>query len=251
MAGKYRTMTLIEEGELERLRQRQLKEYNPGLKSLVSIQDQIEKILNDPEFDDESKHKVLCHLQEKFGYLYKKFQNSAANIPVLEPLDPAPEDAAPAEQGDDAPDGNEPGDPFHLINLPHVYQHKLHLFKDFLEEHKEEISVNANNELVLDGLTIPNSSMTDLIRSFYLRNQNMNLIGLANFLGKLRELKVNPHIFSHKDAKNSLKTLKHKASQKGAGKAKKFHNPLLVKNRACFMCFDFERIHFFNSCSSF
>ncbi|KAF0139661.1 MAG: hypothetical protein FD143_3554, partial [Ignavibacteria bacterium] len=55
-------MTLIEEAELERLRQRQLKEYNPGLKSLVGIQDQIEKILNDPDFDDESKHKVLCNL---------------------------------------------------------------------------------------------------------------------------------------------------------------------------------------------
>ena len=221
MAGKYKTMTLIEEAELERLRQRQLKEYNPGLKSLVGIQDQIEKILNDPDFDDESKHKVLCNLQEKFAYLYKKFQNSAANIPVLEPVVPPPEEAAIAQEGDDEAEGNEPLNIFQLVKLPHFYQHKLELFKNFVDDHKEEISVNAKKELVLDGLTIPNSSMPDLIRSFYLRNSNMNLIGLANLLGKLRELRVNHHIFSHKDALSSLKTLKHK-DQKGSGKSKMF-----------------------------
>ena len=60
-------MTLIEEGELERLRQGQIKDYNPALKSLVFVQGQIEKLFDDSELDDESKHKILCFLQNKFG----------------------------------------------------------------------------------------------------------------------------------------------------------------------------------------
>ena len=60
MAGKYKTMTLIEEGEEDRLRQRQLKVYNPTLKSMVGVQEQIEKLLTDPELDDQIKYKILC-----------------------------------------------------------------------------------------------------------------------------------------------------------------------------------------------
>ena len=237
MAGKYKTMTLIEEGELDRLRQRQLKDYNPGLKSLVNIQDQIESIINDPSHDDESKHKILCHLQEKFGYLYKKFQNSSANIvaPIAPIIPVAPiEEINEGFENDNEEEGNPEGidqgadfddDLFPLLKLPNTYRKKFQLFKDFLAQHREQISSNQQNELILEGRPIPNSSMSDLLRSFYLRNQNMNLIGLENLLAKLRALKVSPHFFSHRDAKHALKILKKKESQKGKGKSKFLQGP--------------------------
>ena len=80
MGGKFKTMTLVEEAELARLRQRQIKDYNPTLRSLVSIQDQIQNIFDDSELHDESKLKILFHLQEKFGNVYNKFKNSSASM---------------------------------------------------------------------------------------------------------------------------------------------------------------------------
>ena len=41
MTGKVKTITLIEEAEFERHQQRQIKEYNTALNSLIKIQDRI------------------------------------------------------------------------------------------------------------------------------------------------------------------------------------------------------------------
>ncbi|KAF0143204.1 MAG: hypothetical protein FD143_3451, partial [Ignavibacteria bacterium] len=71
-------------------------------------------------------------------------------------------------------------------------------------------------EIVIDGIVIPNTSFTDLLRSFYIRSNSMNFIGLPNLLAKLKTLKVDPEYFSNKDAKNALKILQ-KSSQSGRG----------------------------------
>ena len=254
MAGKYKTMTLIEEGELERLRQRQIKDYNPALKSLVFVQGQIEKLFNDSELDDESKHKILCFLQNKFGNIYKNFKNSPgspANVPpvvVAPPViaaedgDPIPADDQPvppadlahldvnAQSGDEQEDADEGEDEkdekfvdaynsgeFALqVKLPPQYQKKFELFQNFLAQHKRDIHSNAAGELVIDGNIIPNTSLSDLLRSFYVRNGSMNLIGLPNLIAKLKALKVDSELFSNKDAKNSINYLQ-KFSQSGKG----------------------------------
>ena len=73
MTRKFKTMTLIEEAELDRLRQRQIKDYNPALNSLTKIQDQIFKIFDDKELTDEGKCKILAQLQVRFVFLLNKF----------------------------------------------------------------------------------------------------------------------------------------------------------------------------------
>ena len=47
MTGKFKTMTLVEEPEFDRLRQRQIKDYNPVLNALTKIHDQIIKIFDE------------------------------------------------------------------------------------------------------------------------------------------------------------------------------------------------------------
>ena len=69
-------MTLVDEAELERLRQKQLKDYNPALKSLVSIQTAMESLLADPDLTDEEKHRILNVLKDKFSTLYSKIKNT-------------------------------------------------------------------------------------------------------------------------------------------------------------------------------
>ncbi|KAF0151265.1 MAG: hypothetical protein FD188_3458, partial [Ignavibacteria bacterium] len=74
---------------------------------------------------------------------------------------------------------------------------------------------NAAGELVLDNNIIPNSSLADLLRSFYVRSHSMNLIGLPDFLTKLKSLKVDPDLFSNKEAKNTLLYLQKHSTGKG------------------------------------
>ena len=187
-------MTLIEESELERLRQRQIKDYNPALKSLVFVQDQIEKLFNDSELDYERKHKILCYLQNKFGVLYKNFKNNPANVPAVVlvpptvvadeqnelPVEEPPPPPGPlgdmevAEENDDDDDQELKVEKFDdalnsgefalQVNLPSQYQKKFDLFQTFLAQHKKEIRSNAAGELVLDGVIIPNSSFSELLR---------------------------------------------------------------------------------------
>ena len=55
MTGKFKTMTLIEKAELDRLCQRQIKDYNAAVNSLAKIRDQICKIFPDNEVTDTGK----------------------------------------------------------------------------------------------------------------------------------------------------------------------------------------------------
>ena len=82
MTGKFKTMTLVEEAELDRLRQRQIKDYNAALNSLTKIQ---------------GKCKILAHLQERFGFLFNKVKNAVLPPPNVLP----PQVALPLTAADD------------------------------------------------------------------------------------------------------------------------------------------------------
>lgn len=81
MGGKFKTMTLIEESELARLRDKEITEYNPSIRSMTNIQTAIEKIFDDPSIPDDAKIKLINTLQEKFNQLYTKFKISASALP--------------------------------------------------------------------------------------------------------------------------------------------------------------------------
>ena len=103
MTGKFKTMTLVEEAELDRLRQRQIKDYNPALNSLTKIQDQIFKIFDDKELTDEGKCKILAQLQEHFGFLLNKFKNAGLPPPNILHTQPAMPLPAPDDHAGDGP----------------------------------------------------------------------------------------------------------------------------------------------------
>ena len=73
MTGKFKTITLVEDADLDRLRQRQINEYIPDLNSLPKIQDEIFKMFDDSELSDSGKWKIHDHLQELFPILVNKF----------------------------------------------------------------------------------------------------------------------------------------------------------------------------------
>ena len=68
MTGKFKTMTLIEEAELDRLRQRQIKGDNPGLNILIENQDQIFKFLMIKSCPMRSNVKSFLHLKSDLTF---------------------------------------------------------------------------------------------------------------------------------------------------------------------------------------
>ncbi|KAF0138623.1 MAG: hypothetical protein FD143_3633 [Ignavibacteria bacterium] len=59
------------------------------------------------------------------------------------------------------------------------------------------------------------------MRSCYLRNQDMNLVGLAEFESKLQKLKAGPNLFSHKEIIKAIKSPKGSKSKSGKGQSGK------------------------------
>ena len=238
MPNKFKTMTLVEEGELERLRQRQIREYNPTLRSLGQTQEQIEKLLGSTDLEDEGKFKILNQLQEKFGYLYNKFKNSSAGAKIMAtPGDSVAVAAADPNQDNQAGDADgadgaqdsmeaDPGAmgdqaPFPPVTLPAIYSKKFELFKKFLADHPNDFTSNSKKELVIDGAPLPNSYAPDLFRSLYLRSTKANLLGHANLITKLHQLNADPDMFSNKKVLNFLSYLGKKPPAHSSSKAQK------------------------------
>jgi hypothetical protein len=239
MAGKFKAMSLVEEAELERLRQRQIREYDPSLNNLAKIQENILKLFEAPDMSDEVKYKILVSLQERFATLYNRFKNStpyAAPTPptMTEDVPPqaiveqpaAPEQAAPAVEPVQVPDVQKQARPgllqFENFNIPSQYHQKLDTLQKFIQDHQDVISTNHKGELVLDGTPFQNSSFSDLIRGLYIRNQSMNLNGMSNLIGKLYQLNAPKALLSHKDAVGVYDYFTKKPpAQTGKGKAKR------------------------------
>ena len=274
-------MTFIDEGELERLKQKQIKDYNPNLKSLSNLQQRIDEVFDNPDLTADEKCKALSLLQEKFNSLYTKYRNHGqpmldalgsicslkppttsdlshpsipgdgadhpsdiahdiGNIALGNPTSMADEGEAvqapnkeveastsPVAVGTSNPERSQSVWPSAKeINLPDQYLKKYQEFIDFLNHHAQAIRRNHDNLLVIDEKPIPNSSFNDLMRSMYVKNINMNLIGQSEFLSRLHELSPSLSIFSNKESISALLSHKHPknstplrtALQKGNGK---------------------------------
>ena len=103
MKGKIKTMTLVEEAEQDRRRQRQIKEYNPAFNSLTIIQDEIFKFFDDSGLADEGKCKFRAQRQERFGFLLIKLKNASPFPAPALPPQPALPLASVDDHGADRP----------------------------------------------------------------------------------------------------------------------------------------------------
>ena len=233
MGSRNNSMALVEKDELERIRQRQIKEYNPLLSHLVKTQDEIEKLFDDPKLTDEAKCKILAHLQVRFADQLIKYNRSNDTVAPIRPRMPsqAPvkeviiqhyKEASNADDEEDIlTDEDQPEIPsLSEANIPTQFAKKFGLFQNFLKNHQNVISTNEKKEIVLDGEAVFYSSFPDLLRSLYVRNQDMNLIGAQQFHKKLHQLNARPDMFSNRETLNALSHLEKKAqklTQTGSG----------------------------------
>ena len=75
-------------------------------------------------------------------------------------------------------------------NVPGLYQHKAHRLLMKITEHPNILTRNENGEAVVNGNAIPGSNFKSLLKSMVSNQQNLNQVGIDDFLRALGSLGV-------------------------------------------------------------
>jgi len=211
----FKTMRLVEDTELERLRQAAVREYSPVQHTLANIRDELSQLEKKTDIDPEQKLILYSVLKSKFDALQNVYKVSVPTQPVVpeaEPLIPP----LPAVSSSVTPIAStssssvahsailsSPDDELNLrlvkFNIPNQYRNKFDNLYHYLKENKNIIRSSRHGELMVNGKAIEGSSWKDLIRNLFIANKHHNLLGLEEFLVKLREIHVPSEYISNSD----------------------------------------------------
>jgi len=194
----FKKMSLIAQEELDRLKQRQLTSYNPELRSMVFLKDEMDQLLLRTDLPAEEKLKLFQTAQHRFQALRPDVQSTTAGTTTSTPRAAAAdeeEEASPIAEGELLAMGPSTGVPQSatfarvVTNLPKQYRSKGTQLVEFFDEHPGRFSATSTGEMAIDGKPIPNSNFNDLIRHLYIGHQQTP-VGLEHFVSALRELNV-------------------------------------------------------------
>ena len=65
----FKKFSLIERDELDRLRAKQIRDYSPVLSQLVTIKNEIDRVLAAPKLSTDDRIKVLNLLHSRFDHI--------------------------------------------------------------------------------------------------------------------------------------------------------------------------------------
>lgn len=172
-----RKMLLLDQAEVERLRQRQLKEYDPTLGAMARATMEIEEVLSNRNLTDEDKLQLLGTLQERF----RKLKATLGPVPVVSPVVVAPPavaaptvDAQPVEDED-------------------VQYAKI---KETLDRYGHVLRPSKQGELVFRNKTVPGSSYHQIMNAV-LTGEQFDLPGFQEFIQGLNIVHVPRTLFKN------------------------------------------------------
>ena len=226
ITNSFTKKILIEQGELDRLQQRQLRDYSPELQAMGRLLNDIRDIMESKKLSAEERMNMISGLQIRFDKLKKETGVLSGALPVQ--AVPAPPLPAPAvlpkilaekgirpdivlgkdEEEQDAKDEygeNEQVDKDNSAqasdlspqmarvirwNVPGLYQQKAHRLLKRITENPDILTRNEDGEAVIYGDAIPGSNFKSLFKSMVSNQQNLNQVGIDEFLRALRSLGV-------------------------------------------------------------
>ncbi len=227
--ASFKKLSLMAKDELDRLKQRDLKSYNPKLKAVVLLDDEMEDILNRKDLCSEEKMKIFQQAQHRFLSLFKTLDHPALTG-VSEQIAPSPHEqpalleavpgaaaGAPSiglptevqqhvleeEPADDDDDDDDtarqlPANPSASdFNIPYARQRKANELLSILNKNPQLIASDRENKLLLKGQVVPGSNYRDLFRELYLRSKDHCLTGQNQFLSALHSLNIDSELISN------------------------------------------------------
>jgi len=207
---------LMREEEYQRMRQKQVQSYNPELRLLTRLDDDMNEILNDTTLPTDVKMRIFDHIKQRFKDV--KASTSTVRTKVLQPIEEVNEVEELDNEGEEESQVDEEAEEQHYQLPPPQKQKARAMDAEVLEgiqtsrqtkasgllkkiqAHPDIISINNNNEIVLHGKTIRGSNYVDLFQSLYTHKVAQDTPegnpGHSKFLLALNEINVPASLIS-------------------------------------------------------
>ena len=209
----FKRLKLVDEEELHRLVERQLREYNPQLKAMADRKIEIDNVLERKDLTPEeklalveaNKQRYVQHQSDipattdpipytptvtttRMADNYQEVEgeeeatpgipSASSLIPKRKPKSLSPESILDIKAGGGVPAVNS-----YLPDVQSFHKHKLNYLGALIEASGGAISRDPEtDELMIHGETIEKSCFNDLIREFYVKTSKPNLIGQSRLL---------------------------------------------------------------------
>ena len=219
----FKKLKLVDEHELEQLIEKQIRQYDPRIRSMALLEKEMGSALNRDDLAPEEKLALFKSAQHRYDKMNRIGMDSSEAV-IVHPDAVQREDIEPIEEGapgkrredlaqqegdsegelrKDEPEENAAGDqedynvaPLKFNDfedqLHPRYHDKAKNLINLIEKHSTVIAFNPHSrEVILDGRTIPHSSIFDLIKSLYEGKEKakyLNLHGEKEFLSKIAKV---------------------------------------------------------------
>ena len=194
----FKKMKLVGEDELQRFKEKQIRDYDPKIRTLAFLQSEMDAILNaDSDLNAEEKLKLFQIAQNRYDSFKK--QSAVTNLPEKKQTVEAPaEEEAPPEDDFDAAAEDADDDDLRILQfIPTLMREKAKQVLKIIKENPEDISYDSHNTVSLSGSPIEHSNFTDLFRSLYVKSR-VKPAGQAEFVQVLKNLNVPNALISNK-----------------------------------------------------
>lgn len=192
----FKKMMLLSQEEMERIKARQIKEYDPSLTALARIQDQLDTVLNDPvlaKAPPDERLKLFQKLQHRFGQIKHEGDTpiKLAGVETSMPEPPAPQPAPTPPSTTPLP-----GLPVQMLGVNKRYRtHADRLMKHIFRD-PSTLTANDRLELVVKGQPVPGSNVVDLVSDVFAtaksRVEGPRPEGFEEFVSALKDVNA-PH----------------------------------------------------------
>ena len=220
MSG-FTKMKMVEEAELLRLKDKQIREYNPQIRSMSFYQNEIDDILTDNKLSASDKLTLIGVAEKRYNGIKSSTVGTAAVKPGPTILAGISSGLVPKESaslvtglaptavlapGAVAADGvaavdapTETSTRRILHGIPPAMMKKATEMLNYIKEYPEHISYDKKNmEVTINGEAIKHTNFIDLFRSLYSNRRNYNPIGSAPFMSALSDMNAPISLISNK-----------------------------------------------------
>jgi len=217
---------LMRDEEFQRLRQKQVQSYNPELRLLTRLDDDMNEILNDTTVPADVKMRIFDHIKQRFKDV--KASTTMVRTKVLQPIEEVPEVEEFDNEGEEQSQADDEGEQYQmpppqkqtvmvmddevLKGVPVNRQIKASNLLKMIQDHPDIIAINNKNEIVLHGKTIRGSNYVNLFQSLYTHHVAQDSpagnYGHTQFLKALNTINVPGSMVSSNTQYNKLLELK-------------------------------------------
>ena len=210
----FRKMQLVTDEEINRLRQKQIAQYDPELRAAAFLQSEMDQLLTDKGMDSDQRLRLLQMAQQRFAAIRGKQQLEKPTLGGISSKmsEDQPEDVAQAQAAPPipaqvaAPAGRRlaqrapdlPMEQRYLLDLlPKNAKEKAKMLMYHLRRVNANFDVDAQGQLVVQGQPLVGSNFQDLLLSLYTRRKDHNPPRLQDFIAALKNVNVPRSLISN------------------------------------------------------